>query len=123
RSKFITAAQWADLAHRITAVLAEPEITGAVVAHGTGTLEETAWFLHLVVDTVKPVVVVGAQRPGSAVASDAQLNLQDALRVAVDPSSYNRGVMVVMNRQIHSARDVTKVANHRLDAMQSPVRG
>jgi len=123
RSKYITATHWADLAKRITAVLAEPEVTGAVVAHGTGTLEETAWFLHLVVDTTKPVVVVGAQRPGSTIASDAQLNLLDALRVAGAPTSKNRGVTVVMNRQIHSARDVTKVANHHLDALQSLVRG
>ena len=123
RSKYITAAHWHDLAQRITRVLNEPEITGAVVSHGTGTMEETAWFLHLVINTTKPVVVVGAQRPGSTVASDTQLNLSDAFRVATNPASHNIGVTVVMNRQIHSARDVTKVANHRLDAMQSPVRG
>lgn len=123
RSKYITAAHWSDLAQRITRVLAEPEITGAVISHGTGTLEETAWFLHLVVNATKPLVVVGAQRPGSTVASDTQLNLSDAFRVATHPASHNVGVTVVMNRQIHSARDVSKVANYRLDAMQSPVRG
>lgn len=123
RSKHITETHWAKLAEHLNRVLAEPEITGAVVAHGTGTLEETAWFLHLAVDTSKPVVLVGAQRPGPTVASDVQLNLSDALRVAVAPASQNMGVTVVMNREIHSARDVTKIANHRLDALQSPVRG
>ena len=123
RSKYITATHWAELAQRIGSILADPEITGAVVSHGTGTIEETAWFLHLVVDTTKPVVLVGAQRPGSTIASDAQLNLSDAVRVAADPAAQHMGVTVVMNRQIHSARDVTKVANHRLDALQSPVRG
>ena len=123
RSKYITATHWAALAQRIGDSLANPKIAGAVVSHGTGTIEETAWFLHVVLDTTKPVVLVGAQRPGATIASDAQLNLADALRVAADPASRNMGVMVVMNRQIHSARDVTKVANHRLDALQSPVRG
>lgn len=123
RSKYMTTTHWIDLTQRLTTVLAQPHISGAIVAHGTGTLEETAWFLHLTLETTKPVVVVGAQRPGSTVGSDAQLNLMDALRVAADPASTGRGVTVVMNRQIHSARDVTKVANHRLDALQSPSRG
>lgn len=123
RSKYITAAHWAELAQQITRVLAQPEIAGAVVAHGTGTLEETAWFLHLVVDSAKPIVVVGAQRPGSTTGSDTQRNLADAFRVAAHPDSKAQGVTVVMNREIHSAREVTKVANHRLDALQSPVRG
>lgn len=123
RSKYMTPANWVELAQRLMAVLAEPHIRGAVVAHGTGTLEETAWFLHLTVDTTKPVVVVGAQRPGSTLGSDVALNLMDALRVANTPDSTGRGVTVVMNREIHSARDVTKLANHRLDALQSPTRG
>lgn len=123
RSKYITAVHWAELAQRITNVLARSEIAGAVVAHGTGTLEETAWFLHLVVNSAKPVVVVGAQRPGSTTSSDVQRNLVDAFRVASHPDSHAQGVTVVMHREIHSARDVTKVANHRLDALQSPVRG
>lgn len=123
RSKYVTAAHWQDLSRRITAVLAEPEVTGAVVAHGTGTLEETAWYLHLTVNSSKPVVLVGAQRPGSTIGSDAGGNLADAIRVATAPSSAGVGVTVVMNREIHSARDVLKVANHRLDALQSPVRG
>lgn len=123
RSKYITAEHWAELAQRITETLAQPAITGAVVAHGTGTLEETAWFLHLVVDSAKPIVVVGAQRPGSTTGSDVQRNLADAFRVAAHPDSDAQGVTVVMDREIHSARDVIKVANHRLDALQSPVRG
>lgn len=108
RSKYITATHWAELAQRLTTVLAQPHIRGAVVTHGTGTLEETAWFLHLVVDTIKPIVLVGAQRPGSTLGSDAQLNLMDGLRVAAHPGSRGTGVTVVLNRQIHSARDVSK---------------
>lgn len=123
RSKFMTHHHWAILAQGIQEQLDRPEITAAVVTHGTGTLEETAWYLHLVLDSTKPVVVVGAQRPGSTTASDTRLNLSDALRVAVDPASSGRGVTVVMHREIHSARDVTKLANHRLAALQSPVRG
>lgn len=123
RSKHITAEHWMTLAQRLDQRLKDPDIAGAVIAHGTGTLEETAWFLHLVVATNKPVVMVGAQRPGNTLSSDTALNLADAFRVAASPRSVGAGVTVVMNRQIHSARDVTKVTNHSLAAMQSPVRG
>lgn len=123
RSKYVTSWHWQDLSQRIGQVLAEPQVTGVVVGHGTGTLEETAWYLHLTVNSEKPVVLVGAQRPGPTTASDTGLNLRDAFRVAAEPASTGAGVVVVMNRQIHSARDVMKVANHRLDALQSPVRG
>lgn len=123
RSKHMTAQHWRALAEQLQRVLADPDIDGAVVAHGTGTLEETAWFLHLVLDTQKPVVVVGAQRPGSTMGSDTELNLADAIRIANDPQSVSVGVTVVMHRQIHSARDVTKMANHDLGALRSPVRG
>ena len=123
RSKYLTSAHWLQLAKQLTAVLAQENIRGAVISHGTGTMEETAWFLHLTVNSTKPIVLVGAQRPGSALGSDTPLNLHDAFRVAAHPESHGTGVTVVMNRQIHSAREVLKVANHRLDAMQSPVRG
>ena len=123
RSKYMTSYHWLQLAQRVSEVLAEPDIRGAVISHGTGTLEETAWFLHLTVDSAKPVVLVGAQRPGITQGSDTELNLLDAFRVAAARQSHGTGVTVVMNRQIHSARDVVKVANHRVDALQSPVRG
>ena len=123
RSKYVTSAHWVQLAQQVSSALADENIRGVVIAHGTGTLEETAWFLHLTVNSTKPIIVVGAQRPGTALGSDTPLNLLDAFRVATHPESQDRGVTVVMNRQIHSARDVLKVANHRLDALQSPVRG
>lgn len=123
RSKYMTSTHWVDLAQRVTSVVAEEDVCAVVISHGTGTLEETAWFLHLTVRTTKPIVVVGAQRPGLTLGSDTPLNLADAFRVAAHPQSQHTGVTVVMNREIHSARDVVKVANHRLDAMQSPVRG
>src|SRR5699024_1309386 len=123
RSEHVTSEHWKTLAQRLDECLKETDIVGAVIAHGNGTLEVTAWFLHLVVATNKPVVIVGAQRPGNTVGSDTALNLADAFRVAVSPQSVGAGVTVVMNRQIHSARDVSKVANHSLTALQSPVRG
>src|SRR5699024_9487997 len=109
RSKHVTSKHWTRLAQRLDECLKEPEIAGAVIGHGTGTLEESAWFLHLVLSTNKPVVIVGAQRPGNTVGSDTALNLADAFRVAASPQSVGAGVTVVMNRQIHSARDVSKV--------------
>lgn len=121
RSKQISVQDWFRLARVTQAELDKPDIDAVVITHGTGLLEETAYFLHLVLATTKPVVLVGAQRPPSTVGSDAQLNLVDAVRVAVNPQAAGLGVLVVMNRQIHSARDVTKRANHDLAAMQSPV--
>ena len=96
------------LAKGINAALARPEVTGAVVTHGTGTLEETAYFLHLTVKARKPVVVVGAMRPFTAISRDGPYNLYNAVRTAVTPEAAGKGVLVVLNDTIHSARFVTK---------------
>src|SRR5690625_6756722 len=98
RATFLTSAHWQQRARRLTAVLAASHITGAVISHGTGTLEETAWYLHLTVPSTKPIVVVGAQRPGLTVGSDTPLNLADAFRVAAAPDSAGAGVVVVLNQ-------------------------
>jgi L-asparaginase len=84
-----------------------PEITGIVVTHGTDTLEETVYFLDLTTVGVKPVLLVGAQRPASDPDSDGPRNLLDAVRVAIANDVAGKGVMVVMNGQISAARDVT----------------
>ena len=96
------------------------EVEGFVVLHGTGTLEETAYFLHLCLKTIKPVVVTGSQRPLGAISSDAPLNLLNAVRVAASPDARGMGVLVCLNDEIHAARDVTKGATSRLHAFHTP---
>lgn len=98
------------LAKQLTAELARPDVVGAVVTHGTGALEETAYFLQLTVKSEKPVVVVGAMRPFTAISRDGPFNLYNAVRTAIAPDAKNKGVLVVLNDTIHSARFVTK--NH-----------
>lgn len=101
----------------------DPELAGIVITHGTATLEETAYFLHLTVKVGIPVVLTGAMRPWNGVSSDAALNLRNAIRVAACPQATGLGVLVVMNDEIHSARDVTKSSTSRLHAFQSPGHG
>ena len=108
-SSFIGPDQWPGIARRINRVFEEePEVDGVVLTHGTGTMEETAYFLHLTVKSPKPVVMTGAMRPASALGTDADLNLYNAIRVAGHPNAGGKGVLVVMNNQIHNGRDVTK---------------
>ncbi|MDR2154267.1 MAG: asparaginase [Burkholderiaceae bacterium] len=109
-----------QLARRVAALCARDDIEGVVVTHGTDTLEESAYFLHLTVPSRKPIVLTGAMRPATALSSDGPANLRDAVAVAAHPSSAGRGALVVMNGQIHSARDVTKTHTLRPDAFASP---
>ncbi len=97
-----------------------PDLVGIVIGHGTATLEETAWFLNLTLKISIPVVVVGAQRPSSALSSDAGMNLVNAIRVAASPDAQGMGVMVVLNDEIHAAREVTKTATLRMQTFRSP---
>lgn len=103
----------------LSAVLARPDIAGAVMIHGTNALEETAFFMHMTLKSQKPLVITGAQRPFTAMSSDAVINLVDAFRVAVDPLAHSRGVLVVANNEIHSGRDVTKTSTYRLHTFKS----
>lgn len=96
------------------------EVDGFVVLHGTGTLEETAYFLHLCLKTEKPVVLTGSQRPLGAISSDAPLNLVNAIRVAGSTEARGMGGLVCLNDEIHAARDVTKGATSRLHAFRTP---
>lgn len=104
-----------QLAHRINAWLARPEAAGAVVTHGTTTLEETAYFLNLTVRSDKPVVVVGAMRPFTAVSRDGPFNLYNAVRVAASPLARGMGVLIVLNDEINAARDTTKSNTYRME--------
>jgi L-asparaginase len=96
------------------------DLAGIVVGHGTATLEETAYFLNLTLKVSIPVVLVGAQRPSSALSSDAGMNLVNAIRVAASPEARGLGVLVVLNDEIHAARDVTKTATLRLQTFRTP---
>ena len=112
--------EWLQLARRINQVFAEdPELAGVVVTHGTATLEETAYFLHLTMKSARPVVVTGAMRPPTAVGTDADLNLLDAIRLAACPEAAGQGVLTVLNNEIQSARDVTKTNTLRVETFTS----
>lgn len=104
------------LARSVQAFCDREDISGVVITHGTDSLEETAFFLHLTLDTSKPVVLVGAMRPGSALSADGPLNLYHAVVVAAAPESIDKGVLVVMNDRIASARYVTKGHANGVDA-------
>ncbi|GAB4235070.1 MAG: asparaginase AnsZ [Elainellaceae cyanobacterium] len=97
----------------------DPEVDGVVVTSGTWALEELAYFLHLTVNTEKPVVVVGSQRPPNTYSSDAASNYFNAVRLAADPQSAGMGVLVLLNEEINSAREVTKGAIYRLQTFES----
>lgn len=103
------------LAKSINAALAKPDVAGAVVTHGTATLEETAYFLNLVVKSDKPVVVVGAMRPFTAVSRDGPFNLYNAVRVATSPKARGMGVLIMLNDEINAARDTTKSNTYRME--------
>jgi L-asparaginase len=120
-STAIGPAEWLELAAIIHRLAAErPQIAGFVITHGTATLEETAYFLHLTLKTDKTVVLVGAQRPASALGSDAGMNLLGAVRTALAPSARGLGVLTVLNDEIQSAREVTKTSTYRLQTFRSP---
>jgi L-asparaginase len=117
-SPSIGPAQWLQLQERIEALFAKAT-AGIVITHGTATLEETAYFLHLTVKSERPVVITGAMRPPSAVGTDADLNLLDAIRLAAAPEAAGRGVLTLLNNEIQSARDVTKSNAFRVDTFHS----
>lgn len=107
------------LGKRVSALVKQSDVDGIVVTHGTDTLEETAYFLNLVIRTDKPIVVVGSMRPGSALSADGALNLFDAVSVAASKDAAGKGVLVTMNDEIQSGRDVTKKTNIKTEAFKS----
>ena len=110
--------EWLSLSQRINSILGGAETDGVVVTHGTATLEETAYFLHLTVKSAKPVVITGAMRPPTALSTDADLNLLDAIRVAASPVSYGLGVLTILNNEIQCARDVVKTNTFRVETFK-----
>lgn len=112
---------WKELVERIEALAAEnQDLAGIVVTHGTASLEETAYFLNLTLHVDLPVVLVGSQRPASALSTDAGMNLVNAVRTAASPHSRGLGVLVVLNDEIQAAREVTKTSTYRLQTFRSP---
>ncbi len=98
----------------------DPALAGIVIGHGTASLEETAYFLSLTLKVSVPVVVVGAQRPSSAISTDAALNLINGVRVAASDEARGLGVLVLLNDEIHAAREVTKTSTGRMQTFRSP---
>lgn len=113
-------AEWLELAALCRRLADDPAgFDGIAVTHGTATLEETAYFLALTNRTPTPIVVVGAQRPSTGLSSDAGMNLANACRVAGDPGAKGLGALVLLNDEIHAARDVTKTSTSRLQTFRS----
>ena len=108
-STLVTPEMWVKLAKRINVVLQRGDLAGVVVTHGTDRLEETAFFLYLTVRSSKPVVVVGSQRPATGISPDGPINLLSAVRTAASPKAVQKGVMVVMDDRILSARESRKL--------------
>jgi L-asparaginase len=117
-SHALTDHDWLDLLRFVDGLVADGA-DGVVIGHGTNTIEETAYFLNLTLKRDAPVVLAGAMRPASGMSTDTELNVVNAIRVAADPTSAGRGVLVVLNDTILAARDVTKTATYRLQAFQA----
>lgn len=108
-----------QLARRVSVLLKSNDVDGIVITHGTDTLEETAYFLNLTLKSAKPVVLLGATRPGTALSADGPLNLYNAVVVASSKDAAGKGTLVVMNDEIHSARDVTKTNSLKVETFKS----
>lgn len=120
-STAVSFSHWKKLAEVIAKLVAEfPDLAGVVILHGTSSLEETAYALNLGLKTDIPVVLTGAQRPASALSTDAGMNIFNAVRLAASPEARKLGVLVCLNDEIQSAREVTKTSNGRLQTFRSP---
>ncbi len=122
-SQDITDAIWLKLARRINELAQDDDVAGIVITHGTDTIEETAYFLHLTAKTDKPIVLTGAMRSPTDLSADGPRNLFNAVAVAADPKAKSRDVLVVFNDEIHGARDVTKLHTTSIAAFASPNSG
>ncbi len=114
---------WLKLSQRVNELLAQDDVAGIVVTHGTDTQEETAYFLNLTVKSDKPVVLVGSMRPGTAISADGPRNIYNAVVCAISPESRNRGVMVVMDDTILGADDLSKTNTLAVGTFQNPNYG
>jgi L-asparaginase len=114
---------WLKLARRVGELAAQRDIDGVVITHGTDTIEETAYFLNLVLKTTKPVVMTAAMRPSTALSADGPLNFYNAVAVAANTKAAGRGVLVVINDWIHGASSLTKTNTTAVQTFLSPLRG
>ncbi len=114
---------WLKLAARVNEVLKTDDVDGVVITHGTDTMEETGYFLSLVVKSDKPVVLVGSMRPATAISADGPINLYNAVALAGNPMANGRGPLVILNDTIHYAREAQKMHTTRMDTFASPNRG
>ncbi|WP_430393970.1 type II asparaginase [Campylobacter mucosalis] len=114
---------WLKLAKRVNELLITGKADGIVITHGTDTMEETAYFLDLVVKSDKPIVMVGAMRNSTSMSADGPLNLFNAVNVAMSKDAVGKGVLVTMNDEIHAAREVTKTNTTAVDTFKSPNTG
>src|ERR1700747_1180986 len=122
-SQNMTNDHWLKLARRVNELLHQADVDGIVITHGTDTLEETAYFLNLVTKSAKPVVIVGAMRPSTALSADGPINLYNATLLAGSKEAIGKGVLVCLNDQINAARDVTKTNTSTADTFKSPELG
>ncbi|SFC54497.1 L-asparaginase [Alkalibacterium subtropicum] len=122
-SPHVTLQHMLDIQKRLAEAIAEDRIDGAVITHGTDTLEETAYFLDLTLDAPFPIVLTGAMRPTDEIGSDGVSNLQNAIWTALSPDSNDKGVLVVMNEEIHTARYVTKTHTTNVATFRTPTFG
>ncbi len=111
------------IAKKVNDLLAKRSVHGVVVTHGTDSIEETAYFLNLVVKSKKPVVLVGSMRPSTSLSSDGSLNLFNAVALASSEAAYNKGVLVMMQDKIFAARDVTKASTINVAAFDATNSG
>jgi L-asparaginase len=114
---------WLKLAKRVQEIVAMPDVSGVVITHGTDTIEETAYFLNLVVKTRKPVVLTASMRPSTALSADGPLNFFNAVAVAANKDAAGRGVLVVVNDWIHGAASLTKASTTAVQTFLSPLSG
>ena len=122
-SENMTNELWLKLGKRVNELLAQNDVDGIVITHGTDTLEETAYFLDLVVKSSKPVVLVGAMRPSTAISADGPVNLYNAATLAASKEAAGKGVLVALNDQINAGRDVTKANTSTTDTFRTPDLG
>ena len=118
-SDYMDPTRWTALTGEVNTAMKRDEVSGVVISHGTDTLEETAFWLDLTVDSDKPVVLIGAQRNASEPDFDGPRNLLNAVRIAVDPQSKGKGAMLAMNSQINAAREVTKTHTSSVETFKS----
>jgi L-asparaginase len=114
---------WLKLARRINELTAQQDVDGVVITHGTDTIEETGYFLNLVVKSKKPVVLTAAMRPSTALSADGPLNFFNAVAVAANKEAAGRGVLVVVNDWIHGASSLTKTSTTAVQTFMSPLSG